>query len=54
MSIEDGTALAIQALHSAIRRDSASGGEMEVVIITEDTYETLSEERVKEIKSSLN
>jgi len=54
MSLGDGTALAIQALYSAIRRDSASGGEMEVVVITKDKYETLSEERTKEIKDSLN
>ena len=52
ISIEDGTALAIQALHSAIRRDSASGGDMEVVVITPETYETLSEERVTEIRAS--
>jgi len=54
MSLEDGTALAIKALYSAIRRDSASGGEMEVVVITEDKYETLSEERIKKIRNSLN
>lgn len=52
MSIEDGIALAIQALHSAIRRDSASGGDMEVVVITPETYETLSEEKVTEIRAS--
>lgn len=54
MSLEEGTALAIQALHSAIRRDSASGGEMEVVQITEDKYVTLRQESIKEIKKSLN
>lgn len=54
MSLEEGTTLAIQALYSAIRRDSASGGEMEVVVITEDKYETLSEERIKKIMHSLN
>ncbi|MEA2075208.1 MAG: archaeal proteasome endopeptidase complex subunit beta [Euryarchaeota archaeon] len=54
ISLEDGTALAIKALYSAIRRDSASGGEMEVVVITKDKYETLSEERIKEIRNSLN
>ncbi|NMX21841.1 proteasome endopeptidase complex, archaeal, beta subunit [ANME-1 cluster archaeon GoMg4] len=54
MSLEDGTELAIKALYSAIRRDSASGGEMEVVVITKDKYETLSEERVQEIRNSLN
>ena len=52
MSIEDGIALAVQALHSAIRRDSASGGEMEVVVITPEKYETLSDEKVEEIKAS--
>ncbi len=54
MSLEEGTELAIKALYSAIRRDSASGGEMEVVVITKDKYETLSEERVQEIRNSLN
>ncbi len=54
ISLEDGTELAIKALYSAIRRDSASGGEMEVVVITKDKYETLSEERIKEIMNSLN
>jgi len=54
MSLEAGTALAIQALYSAISRDSASGGEIEVVVITEDKYETLSEERIKKLRKSLN
>ena len=54
MSLEDGTELAIKALYSAIRRDSASGGEIEVVVITEDKYETLSEERINKIRKSLN
>lgn len=52
MSLEEGTALAIQSLYSAIRRDSASGGEIEVVQITEDKYVTLREERVTEIRNS--
>lgn len=54
MSLKEGTELAIKALYSAIRRDSASGGEMEVVVITKDKYETLSEERVQEIRNTLN
>jgi len=54
MSLEEGTALAIQSLYSAIRRDSASGGEIEVVQITEDKYTTLGEERVKEIRKSFS
>ncbi len=53
MSLEDGIALAIQALHSAMKRDSASGGDMEVIVITEEKYEELSEERIKMIRDSL-
>ena len=54
MSLEDGTALAIQAVHSAMKRDSASGDEIEVIVITTDKYEELNEERIKEIKASFN
>ncbi|MBE0516811.1 MAG: archaeal proteasome endopeptidase complex subunit beta [Methanophagales archaeon] len=53
MSLENGIALAIQALHSAMKRDSASGEEMEVIVITEERYEELSEERIKMIRDSL-
>ncbi|MDI6810440.1 MAG: archaeal proteasome endopeptidase complex subunit beta [archaeon] len=53
MSLENGIALAIQALHSAMKRDSASGEEMEVIVITKERYEELSEERIKMIKDSL-
>ena len=53
LTMEAGTALAIQAVHSAMKRDSASGEEIEVIVITKDRYEELSEEEVKEIKSSL-
>ncbi len=53
MSVEKGTALAIQALHSAMKRDSASGGEMEVIVITKEKYEELSEDKIKKIRDSL-
>ena len=53
LSVDAGTALAIQAVHSAMKRDSASGEEIEVIVITKDKYTELSEEEVKEIKSSL-
>jgi len=53
MSMENGIALAIQALHSAMKRDSASGEEMEVIVMTPEKYEELSEERIKMIRDSL-
>jgi proteasome beta subunit len=53
MSMDEGTALAIQALHSAMKRDSASGGEMEVIVITKEKYEEISEDRIKQIRDTL-
>lgn len=53
MPLENGIALAIQALHSAMKRDSASGEEMEVIVITKERYEELSEERIKMMRVSL-
>jgi proteasome beta subunit len=53
LSVKAGTALAIQAVRSAMKRDSASGEEIEVIVITKDKYTELSEDEVKEIKSSL-
>ncbi len=54
LSIDSGIALAIQALHSAMKRDSASGEEIEVVAITEDKYMEVSEDKIKSIRSSFN
>lgn len=54
MTMEEGIALAIQALHSAMKRDSASGEGMEVMIITKDKQEEISVEKIKEIRSSFN
>ena len=54
MSLEEGTALAIQALHSAMKRDSASGEEIEVIVITNEKYEEVEGEIIKEIRSSFN
>jgi len=54
LSLEEGIALAIQALHSAMKRDSASGEEIEVVTITEEKYEEVDEEKIKKIRESFN
>ena len=44
MSLEEGVALATQALRSAMKRDSASGEEIEIVTITKDMYKEAGEE----------
>lgn len=54
MPLEEGISLAIQALHSAMKRDSASGGDMQVVVIKEEKYEEVGEEKIKELRNALN
>lgn len=44
MPLEEGVALATQALCSAMKRDSASGEEIEIVTITKDMYKEAGEE----------
>jgi len=44
MDEEEAMSLAKRALRSAIRRDSASGESMSIVVITKDKYEEMSEE----------
>jgi len=44
ISLEEGVTLATQALRSAMKRDSASGEEIEIVTITKDKYEETGEE----------
>jgi proteasome beta subunit len=54
LTLEQGTALVIQALHSAMKRDSASGESIEVITITKDKYEELSDEEIRELRASFN
>ena len=54
MPLEEGISLAIQALHSAMKRDSASGGDMQVVVIREEKYEEVGEEKIKELRNAFN
>jgi len=54
MTIDEGVALAIHALHAAMRRDSASGEGMEVMVITKEKQEEISGEKIDEIRSSFN
>ncbi|MDY6966522.1 MAG: archaeal proteasome endopeptidase complex subunit beta [Halobacteriota archaeon] len=53
MPIDEGVELAVRAIHNAMKRDSACGDGIEVVKITEDAYEIVSEEKVTETINSL-
>lgn len=53
MSPDEGVELAIKALHTSMKRDSASGEGIEVVKITPDKYENVNEDLILKIRSSL-
>nr|WP_321498618.1 archaeal proteasome endopeptidase complex subunit beta [uncultured Methanolobus sp.] len=53
MSTEEGVELAVRALHNAMKRDSASGENIDVVVITEDKYTRLDMEDVKKMREVL-
>jgi proteasome beta subunit len=54
MTVVEGVDLAIRALHNAMKRDSASGESIDVVVITKDKYERLNQEEVKKKRELLN
>lgn len=54
MTVEEGVDLAIRALHNAMKRDSASGEGIDVVVITKDKYERLDQDEVKKKRETLN
>lgn len=51
ITVDEAVELAVRAIHSAMRRDSASGDGIDVVKITEDGYYELGREEVEEILS---
>ena len=53
MSEDDAINLAIRALTAAIKRDSASGNGMDVVVITKKGYRELSSDEIEERKKKL-
>ncbi len=53
MTIDEGVELAVRAIHSAMRRDSASGDGIDVVKITEEGYFELSRGDVESILSKV-
>lgn len=50
MSTEEGVELAVRALHNAMKRDSASGENIDVVVITEGKYTRMDMEEVKKMR----
>ena len=54
ISVEEGIDLAIRALTAAMKRDSASGDGMDVVVVTKEGYRELSREEIEERKKKLN
>jgi proteasome beta subunit len=53
MNEEDAIKMAVRALRAAIKRDSASGEGMHVVVITRDKYQELSDEDVQKKYAAL-
>lgn len=53
MPIDDGVELAVRALHSAMKRDSASGDGINVVKITKDGFMQVADGVVKKIRDTL-
>ncbi len=54
ISVEEGIDLAIRALTAAMKRDSASGDGMDVVVVTKEGYRELPREEIEERKKKLN
>ena len=54
MTTDEGVELAVRAIYSAMRRDSASGDGIDVVKITRDKYVELKPEEVEEIIKRFN
>jgi proteasome beta subunit len=52
MSIEQGSELAVKSIHNAMKRDSASGDAIELVRITPDGYEEVSDSEIDKIRQS--
>jgi proteasome beta subunit len=49
MSIDDGVSLVVRAIHSSMKRDSASGDSFDVAVITKEGYRELSDEEKNHI-----
>jgi len=49
ITVDEGVELAVRAIYSAMKRDSASGDGIDVVKITEREYKELSREEIEKI-----
>ncbi|MCD6410915.1 MAG: archaeal proteasome endopeptidase complex subunit beta [Thermoplasmata archaeon] len=54
MTVDEGIDLAIRALSSAMKRDSASGDGIDIAVITKEGFRLLSDEEIEERKKKLN
>ncbi|AKB17701.1 MULTISPECIES: archaeal proteasome endopeptidase complex subunit beta [unclassified Methanosarcina] len=54
MTVKEGLDLAIRAIHNATKRDSASGENIDVVVITKEAFKRLDPEEVKSRRALLN
>jgi proteasome beta subunit len=54
MTVKEGLDLAIRAIHNATKRDSASGENVDVVVITKEAFKRLDPEEVKSRRALLN
>lgn len=54
MNTEEGLDLAIRAIHNAMKRDSASGENVDAVVITEGEFKRLDPEEIKTRRSMFN
>jgi proteasome beta subunit len=54
ISIDEGVELAIRALHNAMKRDSASGNGIDVVVITADKFNRLGEKEIQQYIDKMN
>ena len=54
MTVKEGLDLAIRAVHNAIKRDSASGEYIDVVVITKEAFTRLDPEEIKSRRALLN
>jgi proteasome beta subunit len=53
LSCEEGVGLAVRAITAAKNRDSASGGMIDVAIINKDGFESVPEDKIKELMKKL-
>jgi proteasome beta subunit len=54
MTVKEGLDLAIRAIHTAAKRDSASGENIDVVVITKEEFKRLDLEDVKSRRDLLS